>query len=118
MEGGTLFRTAAVAVEVVSDGLGVVAIIAGLVAVVGSLTRNAMSKRSLPGIEPRIGLGRWLALSLELTLAGDIVGTIVAPSWEDIGKVGAIIVLRTVLNYFLGKEVEHAQAMAERQTPS
>lgn len=57
--------------------------------------------------EVRLSLGRWLALSLELALASDILRSIVAPTWDDIGKLGAIVALRTVLNYFLEKEIEH-----------
>ena len=37
----------------------------------------------------RLSLGRWLALSLELALAADILRSVVAPTWDDIGKLGA-----------------------------
>lgn len=56
----------------------------------------------------RLELGRWLALALEFELAADILRTAVAPSWDEIGKLAAIIVLRTALNYFLRKEIEKA----------
>lgn len=58
----------------------------------------------------RLQLGRWLAISLEFLLAADILLTAIAPSWDDIGKLGAIAFLRTALNYFLQKEIEaHAR---------
>ena len=53
----------------------------------------------------RLTLGRWLALALEFELASDILGTAVAPSWDEIGHVAAIIVLRTALNFFLQREI-------------
>lgn len=56
----------------------------------------------------RIRLGRWLAVALEFELAADILGTAIAPSWQEIGQLAAIIVLRTALNYFLQKEIEQA----------
>lgn len=56
----------------------------------------------------RLELGRWLVLALEFELAADILRTAVAPSWDEIGKLAAIIVLRTALNYFLHKEIEKA----------
>ena len=59
----------------------------------------------------RLKLGRWLALALEFQLAADILKTAVAPTWDDIGKVAAIIVLRTMLNFFLEREI----ALFERQ---
>lgn len=56
--------------------------------------------------EVRLRLGRWLAIALEFLLAADILKTAVAPSWDDIGKLAAIATLRTLLNYFLEKEID------------
>ena len=53
----------------------------------------------------RLTLARFLALALEFQLAADILSTAIAPSWDQIGKLGAIAVIRTVLNYFLMKEM-------------
>ena len=54
----------------------------------------------------RLTLARYLALALEFQLGADILSTAIAPSWEAIGKLGAIAVIRTVLNYFLQREME------------
>ena len=51
-------------------------------------------------------LARFLALALEFQLGADILSTAVAPSWEAIGKLGAIAVIRTALNYFLSREMQ------------
>lgn len=56
----------------------------------------------------RLHLARWLALALEITLAADILRTVVAPSWDEIGKLAAIATLRTVLNLFLEREIAQA----------
>lgn len=64
--------------------------------------------------EIRLKLGRWLALSLEFALAADILRTAVAPSWDEIGKLAAIAVLRTALNFFLQREIDGAQARQNR----
>jgi uncharacterized membrane protein len=56
----------------------------------------------------RMRLGRWLALALEFALASDLIRTAVAPSWNEIGKLAAIMALRTALNYFLEREFEQA----------
>ncbi len=61
----------------------------------------------------RLRLGRWLALALEFQLAADILKTAVAPTWDDIGKVAAIIVLRTMLNFFLAREIAEAERNME-----
>jgi uncharacterized membrane protein len=46
---------------------------------------------------------------LELLLAADILQTAVAPTWDDIGKLAAVATIRTVLNYFLEKELRDMQ---------
>ena len=69
----------------------------------GSTSRDAKE-------EIRLRLGRWLALSLEFALAADILRTAVAPTWDEIGKLAAIAVLRTALNFFLQREIDSAQA--------
>ena len=48
----------------------------------------------------------WLVLGLEFELAADIVRSSIAPSWDQIGQLAAIAVIRTFLNYFLAKDVE------------
>ena len=65
--------------------------------------------------------GMWLLLGLEFELAADIIGSVISPSWADVGKLGAIAVIRTFLNYFLESDLEHAEAagnvIAEPQGP-
>lgn len=56
----------------------------------------------------RLRLGRWLALALEFELAADILRTAVAPTWNEIGQLAAIVVLRTALNFFLQQEIDKA----------
>jgi uncharacterized membrane protein len=69
------------------------------------------------GIEGlRLRLARWLAVALEFTLAADILRTAVAPSWDDIGKLAAIATLRTLLNFFLQREIETAARAEARST--
>jgi uncharacterized membrane protein len=53
----------------------------------------------------RLTLARFLALALEFQLGADILSTASAPSWDQIGKLGAIAVIRTALNYFLMREM-------------
>jgi uncharacterized membrane protein len=66
------------------------------------------SKPEQQKIEVRLQLGRWLSLALEFELAADILRTAIAPSWDEIGKLAAIVVLRTLLNYFLEREIRTA----------
>jgi uncharacterized membrane protein len=54
----------------------------------------------------RLILARYLALALEFQLGADILSTAIAPSWDQIGKLAAIAVIRTALNYFLTLEMK------------
>lgn len=49
----------------------------------------------------RLRLGYALSLALELLIGADILKSAVSPSWADLGQLGAIVGIRTVLNYFL-----------------
>ena len=57
----------------------------------------------------RLTLSRYLALALEFQLGADILSTAVAPTWNEIGKLGTIAVIRTGLNYFLSREMKDEQ---------
>jgi len=50
-------------------------------------------------------LGVWLLLGLQFELGADIVRSAISPTWELIGELAAIAVIRTFLNYFLEKDV-------------
>jgi uncharacterized membrane protein len=67
-------------------------------------TRSKFSKESI-----RIEFGSSVAVSLELLLGADVLATAVAPSWDDIGKLAAIAILRTALNYFLERELKQTK---------
>ncbi len=49
----------------------------------------------------------WLILGLEFELAADILRTGISPTWTDIGQLASIAAIRTFLNYFLEKDIEH-----------
>lgn len=51
--------------------------------------------------ESRLEMGYSFSLGLSFLIGASILKTVIAPTWNDIGKLGAIIALRTVLNYFL-----------------
>jgi uncharacterized membrane protein len=57
----------------------------------------------------RLTLARYLALALEFQLGADILSTAIGPTWTQLGKLGAIAVIRTGLNYFLMREMREGQ---------
>ena len=68
----------------------------------------------------RLSLARFLVLGLEFQLAADVLRTAISPSFEEIGKLAAIAAIRTVLNYFLNREIAQEQreiALLENEQP-
>jgi uncharacterized membrane protein len=70
-------------------------------------------RRAHEFVRVRLGLGRYLALGLEFQLASDILTTAIAPTFEEIGKLAAIATIRTLLNYFLRREIEEERRQIE-----
>lgn len=95
------------------EALGALVIAVGLVIAIIGLIRHAMKERGQNFNPIRLVFARYLTLALELQLAADILATAVAPTWERIGKLAAIAVIRTALNYFLNKEMQAEEAAAE-----
>ena len=54
----------------------------------------------------RIGLGSYLVFGLEFFIAGDIIKTIITPTWESIGMLGTIVVIRSILSFFLTRDLK------------
>jgi uncharacterized membrane protein len=98
---------------------GAVVISIGIVATLWSLTRSLIPPQLTRYNEIRLLLSRFLALALEFQLGADILSTAIAPSWDQIGKLGAIAFIRTVLNYFLTREmsIERAGINADPTPP-
>ena len=54
----------------------------------------------------RTHLGTYILLSLEFFIAADLLRTVLYPSWEEIGLLGAIVAIRTILSMFLNMEIK------------
>lgn len=61
----------------------------------------------------RLDLGYYLLLGLEFLIASDIIRTILDPTDQDLIILGGIVVIRTVLNYFLNKEIQQSKSFKE-----
>jgi len=58
-------------------------------------------------------LGIYILFGLEFMIAGDIIHTFIKPTQEDLIVLGSIVAIRTVISYFLGREVEEARKDGE-----
>ncbi|EAQ33767.1 hypothetical protein NB311A_08864 [Nitrobacter sp. Nb-311A] len=57
----------------------------------------------------------WLVAGMTFQLASDIVETSIAPTWDDLGRLAVIAVIRTGLNFFLERDLSEIR---ERQRDS
>jgi len=55
--------------------------------------------------EVLVHYGHWLVAGLTFQLAADIIETSIAPTWQQVGQLGAIAVIRKFLNFFLERDL-------------
>jgi len=113
----TLVQTSVEWLRLIVETLGAVVIAIGIVVAVTGLLRHAIRYRGTSFNLVRLSFARYLTLALELQLAADILSTSVAPTWERIGKLAAIAVIRTALNHFLSVEMRSEQRAGDPDRP-
>ena len=104
MPGEELLRHAAHVLGAASEAVAVLIIGIAVINAVWHLARGLV-RHAPSDAAVRSNLGRSLTLALEFMLAGDVARTAVAPTWEDIGKLAAVAIIRTGLNFFLSREM-------------
>lgn len=50
-------------------------------------------------------LGSYLLLGLEFMIAADVIATIIHPTFREVAVLAGIVLIRTVISYFLDREV-------------
>lgn len=97
------FHYAAVALEVT----GVLALLVGVATAIFVYLRHLRSKETRESFADfRANLGRGILVGLEFLVAADIVGTVaVAPTWNNVGVLATIIIIRTFLSIALEVEI-------------
>lgn len=54
-------------------------------------------------------LGTYILFGLEFMIAADIIHSFVRPEMEELLTLGIVVAIRTVISYFLSKEVDEAK---------
>jgi uncharacterized membrane protein len=96
--------------EYVLGGIGVAVIVWGVVS--GTVYLGYLETKRLRGQNIcrdrehlRIHMGSYLLLGLEILVAADIIRTVITPTFDELITLGSIVAIRTVLNYFLNREL-------------
>ena len=95
-------------VELAIDLMALLIVAFGTIEAFVAVVRGLAAPGPVAGEERRavwLRYARWLVAGLTFQLAADIVGTAIAPTWDEIGRLGAIAVIRTFLNYFLERDI-------------
>jgi uncharacterized membrane protein len=75
-----------------------------------TLIRSKLIERIRQMQKLRCDLGVKLVFALELLIISDLLHTIISRSMDDMLIVGALVVIRTVIAYFLNKEIQEVSA--------
>jgi uncharacterized membrane protein len=95
-------------IGLVLEGAGIAIIVAGAAISTGRFLRDWVTLRAFeaPYQAYRGNLGRAILLGLEFLVAADIVGTVVVdPTFESLGVLGLIVLIRTALSFALDVEI-------------
>lgn len=95
--------------RLIVETTGAAIIALGIIFAIQGFAKALRSNRQSDFTAVRLTFARYLSLALEFQLGADILSTAIAPSWDQIGKLGAIAVIRTALNFFLQYEMREAQ---------
>lgn len=91
---------------VLIDMIALVVILYGTAEVVFNMVRVLVLQSSeLQTRDIWLRYGRWLVAALTFQLASDIIETSITTSWEAVGRIAAVAVIRTFLNYFLERDL-------------
>jgi uncharacterized membrane protein len=100
----TLLVATAHGVEQVLDLLAIAVVAVGAIEAFVDICRWPRSDSSYAR-RTWLRFAHWLIAALTFELAADIVATTIAPSWDDLGKLASIAVIRTFLTFFLDRDL-------------
>ena len=100
-------------IEYLSFGIGAVGVAiiiwGALLSTVSLLRLGAMQIRGKTICRSRETVrhhfGSYILLGLEFLIAADVIETIIKPSLQDVAILGSIVVIRTILSFFLNREL-------------
>ena len=102
----SFLRAAATIIEVLVGVCVALGIVEAVVRTASYYLRREATDDALEYV--RLRLGEWLATALSFALGADILLTAVTPTWEELGQLAIVALLRTFLGFFLQKEMQHA----------
>ena len=112
-EAGGLVQPLAEWLEVVASGIDLIGIgiilwgfFRALISFVGAEVKRVFHSEGLGCLhEVRLALGTYILVGIEFMIASDIINTVVTRELRDLAFVSALVVIRTAISFFLGREL-------------
>ena len=101
-------------IRLISTGIGLVGIaviVWGVLLILCRLLRLELARIERKSIfvrreALRHQLGSYMLLGLEFLIAADIIRTVMHPTLIDMALLGSVVVIRTLISFFLDREIE------------
>jgi uncharacterized membrane protein len=91
---------------IVIEALALVIIVLSTIeAFIGGLRVMLFSRSGHEQRDVWLRYARWLVAGLTFQLAADIIETSITTNWDAVGRIAAVAVIRTFLNYFLERDL-------------
>lgn len=105
-------HTVSLAIEVAAIALISTGVIEAIVGVVRIVPRSDVKDQERRRVW--LNFARWLVAGLTFQLAADLVNTSFDPSWDELGRLATIAAIRTLLSFFLDREMDDTRELQRR----
>ncbi|MEM1434314.1 MAG: DUF1622 domain-containing protein [Pseudomonadota bacterium] len=99
------------------DLIGIAIVLYGFILATFGFVRSEVARLFAGGtmagcMRVRIQLGTYILMGIEFMIASDIINTVLSRKVEDLIFVSALVVIRTAISFFLGRELKELEAAA------
>lgn len=117
-----IFGYVEMVISIISVAVVIYGVVIALIALLKTEFLRVKGKYSILRVRViRADLGTYLLFSLELLIAADVIKTILDPGLQELIILGGVVLLRTVLSFFLNREIleidkeriEHPEAFTD-----
>ena len=111
-----VFEVMAVGIDLIGVAIIIFGFNVALLKLLSALLQGAGLRRGLGNVaEARRTLGAYILTGIEFMIASDIIHTVITRELTDLIFVGLLVVIRTAISFFLGKEIAELEHR-ERQS--
>lgn len=93
-------------IKIFIEVIGIAVITVGALRAAYTLCVNALKKDHSTLGNVRYQFGSSVILGLEFMVGADIIGSLVNPNYYNMGILAIVVVIRTILSYFISLELE------------